>query len=116
MFGTKRLLRRLFPPREAPAGSCRTYLVELLSLDDAGRSVGRKFHAEGEGEPPQWIILDGFSQDQSVDLRPYWERMRRQRLENLTSELTVRETIVKFGDTQQLVDDYRLVLRLPILP
>ncbi|PLY01623.1 MAG: hypothetical protein C0622_06840 [Desulfuromonas sp.] len=112
----KKLLGWLFPLQGAPVKTSLFYQVELLSLDRDGRSLGSKFHAEGDGEPPQWITLDGFSQDQCIDLRPYWEQMRRQGLEDLTTDVTIRETIIKFGATRQLVDDYRLILRRPILP
>lgn len=84
------------------------YDVKLYNLCE-DETLGRlSFHEQGEDSPPEAIILDGFSQNQCIDLNPYWTEISEKQLEEFQTDITVRETIIKFGDTMQLVDHYRL--------
>ena len=68
------------------------------------------FDEQGDSEAPlpQYIVVDGFSHDHIIELKPYWDKLISQGMQNYETTVTVRETIIKFGDTMQLVDDYIL--------
>jgi hypothetical protein len=84
------------------------YKVKLYRLCEDG-TLGRLcYHNKGEESPPEEIILDGFSQNQCIDLDPCWAEILDDHIEEFRADITVRETIIKFGDTMQLVDHYRL--------
>ena len=89
-----------------------SYEIKLHSLDDQG-SLGKvKHHEQGTTEPPEAIIIDGFSEDKYIDLREYWTEILADQLEEYQTDVTTYETIIKFGETQQLVDEYRLVIKV----
>ena len=84
------------------------YDVKLYNLCEDGTLGRLSFHEQGEDSPPEAIILDGFSQNQCIDLDPYWAEILNEYIEDFQTDITVRETIIKFGETMQLVDHYRL--------
>jgi len=81
-----------------------------------------KRHTDGKNNPyatfdeqgdsttplPQYIVVDGYSHDHIVELKPYWDKLIDQGMQNYETTVTVRETVIKFGDTMQLIDDYTL--------
>lgn len=89
------------------------YKVRLYSLDHEGRTGAVRFEYCGKkfATPLQWINLDGFSQNQAIDLSDYWATILQNQLTDFQTDLTVRESIVKFGEVRQLVDHYQLVIQ-----
>jgi hypothetical protein len=88
-----------------------SYSIVLRYLSPDGRPGGIKYQEEGAETPPTAIIIDGFSSDQAIDLREYWERLANDDICYLEVPITIRETIIKFGETQQLVDNYMLRIK-----
>jgi hypothetical protein len=84
------------------------YEIKLCTLCDDGTTGRLKYHDKGEESPPEAIFLDGFSQNQCIDLAPYWAEVLDEHIEEFQTDITVKETIIKFGETMQLVDHYRL--------
>lgn len=87
----------------------KSYDIKLFSLGPDGEHTSLKYHDAGVSAPPEAITLDGFSQDICIDLSAYWADILQQRLEHLHTQITTRETIIKFGDTQQLLDEYEII-------
>lgn len=98
--------------REKLSPRIEQYEVKLFTLDNDGTLGRLKYHAQGETSPPQMILLEGFSQDQYIDLEPYWNTILDQQLEEFRTDIVVHETIIKFGETMQLTDPYRLQISI----
>jgi len=92
----------------APSRPMQRYRVALFHLDSTGTPAGIEYSDEGDGAPPDVIFIDGFSEDHAIDMRGFWSEIREAGLTRFEAPVTIRETIVKFGDTQQLVDHYLL--------
>ena len=90
----------------------KSYDIKLHCLDPEGNPGKVKYHDQGTVEPPEAIIIDGFSEDRYIDLRGYWAEILEDQIEEYRAAITTRETIIKFGDTVQLVDEYELVMRI----
>ena len=88
------------------------YEIKLYRLCEDGTLGRLSYHDHGEESPPGAIVLDGFSQNQCIDLEPYWSEILDKHIEEFQTDITVRETIIKFGDTMQLVDHYRLLISI----
>lgn len=71
-----------------------------------------KYHDQGTTEPPEAIIIDGFSEDRYIDLREHWVEIIADKLEEYQTDISTYETIIKFGETQQLVNEYKLVVKV----
>jgi hypothetical protein len=84
------------------------YAIKLYTLHDDGTLGRLHYQDEGKESPPEAIFLDGFSQNQCIDLAPYWAEVLDEHIEEFQTDITVKETIIKFGETMQLVDHYRL--------
>jgi len=69
-------------------------------------------YKHSSADPQQVICLDGFSRTLTIDLEDYWNLMTVARNTDFSTPVTTYETIVKFGQTQQLVDHYQLVLHI----
>lgn len=103
--------RESIPEHETPLADI-DYKIELIHLSHEGKQVGMTFSDAGNNPPPQLIAVDGFSANHAIDLMGYWSAMEQNQLEQFETTVTLRETIVKFGETQQLVDNYLLRLML----
>ncbi len=88
------------------------YEIKLYGLCADGTLGRLQYQDHGKSAPPEAIILDGFSQSQCIDLEPYWTEVLGKHIEEFQTDVTVRETIIKFGDTMQLVDHYRLLISI----
>ena len=73
-------VQRLSVNGEGCSDDCHRYEIVLYSLSSEGKRKGVAYQAEGEHPLPQSITLDGYSQSQVVDLVPYWQEMKEQRL------------------------------------
>ncbi len=113
MFGLLRPkpVQRFLGNGEGCSDDCLRYQMVLYSLSSEGKRKGVAYQTEGEHPLPQSIALDGYSQNQVIDLAPYWQEMEEQRLGVLCKRVTVYETIIKFGKPMQLVDVYELNIR-----
>lgn len=89
-------------------GDIKSYKIKLHSVDNHNNIVGLKYQDAGESILPQYISIDGYSQDQAISLRVHWEEIQQNQIEHYIASETIRETIVKFGETMQLVDHYQL--------
>ncbi len=99
-----------FHRRPKNLGAMESYDIKLHYLDDQG-SLGKvKHHEQGTTEPPEAIIIDGFSEDRHIDLREYWIEILADQIEEYQTDITAYETIIKFAEIQQLVDEYRIVI------
>lgn len=85
------------------------YVVKLYHVDSDGQRSSLKLEQQGHDDLPEALMIDGFSRTLSIDLESYWKEIVSQRLEHYQTPVSTYETIVKFGDTQQLVNDYELV-------
>ena len=90
----------------------KNYDLKLCYLDDDGNPGKIKYHEQGTTEPPEAIIIDGFSEDRYIDLRNYWTEILEDKIAEFHTDITTYETIIKFGDTQQLVNEYKLVIKV----
>ena len=93
------------------SASIKHFHVQLFKRHSDGKtSPYATFDKQGDSETPlpQYIVVDGFSHDHFIELKPYWDKLTSQGMRNYETTVTVRETIIKFGDTMQLVDDYTL--------
>ncbi len=90
----------------------KSFEVTLYALDSEGRRGKVAFHKKGKSQVPESIVLDGYSKDLHVDLEGYWDEIFENQREEYQTNISTYETIVKFGDTMQLVDDYQLVFKL----
>ena len=97
---------------ETTPGIIKNYEIKLYCLDSEGNSGKEKYHDKGISDPPQAIIIDGFSEDIYIDLREYWSEILEDQIEEYHTDITTRETIIKFGDTVQLIDEYRLEMQV----
>ena len=86
----------------------RHHSIQLIRMNQDGTPGAIKYSEEGEGDPPEVIFIDGFERDQAIDLRAFRGHIQQAGLELFEAPITIRETIFKFGETQQLVDDYLL--------
>jgi len=87
--------------------------VQLFSSNSEGNpATYPKFDKQGDSQDklPQYIVVDGYSQDQMIDLQPYWDDLIPQGVTHYETVITIKETIIKFGDTMQLVDHYLLII------
>ena len=85
--------------------------VQLFKRHTDGKtSPYATFDEQGDSTTPlpQYIVIDGYSHDHIIELQPYWDKLISQGMRDYETTVTVRETIIKFGDTMQLVDDYIL--------
>lgn len=98
--------------QEIEPETIKSYDLKLYYLDDDGNPAKTKYHDQGTTEPPEAIIIDGFSEDRYIDLREYWSEIIENHIEEYQTDITIYETIIKFGETQQLVDEYRLVINV----
>ena len=88
------------------------YTIELFQLDDDGEPGRVVFEEKAKDQHPQGIIVDGFSQDRYIDLQPHWQEISQRQLCSYQAPITTYETIIKFGDTVQLINHYQLVITL----
>ena len=86
------------------------YDIRLYRLDSHGQRGACVLHEQGSGEPPPAISIDGFSRTLSIDLADYWTEIVERRLEHARARTSTYETIVKFGETSQLVNEYELLI------
>ncbi|MCK4502455.1 MAG: hypothetical protein KAU22_05425 [Desulfuromonadales bacterium] len=93
-------------------GIMKSYDIKLHCLDHEGNLGKVKYHDQGTAEPPEAIIIEGFSEARYIDLRGYWTEILAAQIEEYRTAITTRETIIKFGDTVQLVDEYELVMQV----
>lgn len=92
-----------------PFTSYEIILYYLDSEEQRGKVVLRK---QGSSELPEYLVVDGFSKDCFIDLSEYWDEIINDECEHYSTDLTTYETIVKFGDTMQLVNNYQIVFNL----
>ncbi|MCP3670267.1 MAG: hypothetical protein GY814_07515 [Gammaproteobacteria bacterium] len=115
LMGTNAILYgcSLYPIRHQPEVplAIKNYEINLYTRDQKGQQGTVKYHDHGATEPPTAIIVDGFSEDRYIDLRPYWQKIIEHQIDEFKTEITTYETIIKYGDTQQLVDDYLIVIK-----
>jgi len=90
----------------------KSYDLKLCYFDADGNLGKIKYHDQGATKTPEAIIIDGFSEDRYIDLRNYWAEILEDKIAEFQTDITTYETIIKFGDTQQLVDEYRLVIKV----
>lgn len=89
------------------------YEITLYDLDSEGHCASIKLQEQGEKELPEHITVDGFSRDIAIDLSEHWDVfLDDEDIEEYSAKVTTYETIVKFGETKQLVNDYQLVLKI----
>lgn len=88
------------------------YEITLYELKSEGKRGAVKHQEEGGEELPEGISIDGFSRTLFIDLNEYWDDMLENELDDYSAKVTTYETIVKFGETKQLVDNYQIVLKL----
>ncbi len=108
-------LRSLFSLPLSPQPKSRTissHEVTLYTLHGDKERGKIVFHEKGQGALPETILLDGYSRMIGIDLKPYWHKIMQDQLTSYTTSLTTYETIIKFGTTQQLVDEYEIVFKL----
>ena len=86
------------------------YDIRLYRLDSHGQRGACVLHEQGDGEPPQAISVDGFSRTLTIDLAGYWPQIVENRLEHSHARTATYETIVKFGETSQLVTEYEIFI------
>ena len=91
--------------------SPRSFSISLYRLDGDKQSTTAVYQYNGR-EPEQVISLDGFSRTLTIDLDDHWAKMIENQNTDFATPVTTYETIVKFGQTQQLVDHYQLVLHI----
>ena len=103
LFSCKRKTNLLTKP-----AIIKSYGLKIFYLDDNGKI---KYHDQGTTEPPEAIIINCFSEDRHIDLRGYWEEILADQREEYQTDITTYETITKFGETQPLVDEYRLIIK-----
>jgi len=96
------------PPVSNDAPGTDTYKIELLRRNSEGRTAGVSFSTSGSRPFPEAIYVDGYSRDHAISLLDYWPVIEQDGLGYFETPITIRETIIKFGETQQLVDDYLL--------
>ncbi len=97
------------------SASIQHFQVQLFKCHANGKtSPYATFDEQGDSTTPlpQYIVVDGFSHDHVIELQPYWDKLISQDLRDYETTVTVRETIIKFGDTMQLLDDYTLKLHI----
>jgi len=88
------------------------YEITLYELDSEEQRGAIKIHMHGGIDLPEEIVVDGFSRDILIDLNDYWEAMLDNDLDDYSTNVTTYETIIKFGETMQLVNKYQLFLKL----
>ncbi len=94
------------------AGKLNSFEITLYELDPEGQRSKVILHKQGHSEPPKQLVVDGFSQDRYIDLSGYWDEILEDRRKQYCTDLTTHETIVKFGETMQLMNRYQLVFNL----
>jgi hypothetical protein len=57
---------------------------------------------------PQGFVLERYSSDHFVSLEEHWQTILDRKIAHFKTSLTLYETIIKFGNTRQLVNDYEL--------
>lgn len=85
-----------------------SYDIQLFRLNQDKTKGAVCFHMRGSRPLFGGFFINGFSQDQFVDLSLYWPTISEQRLEFFSTSISTYETIVKFGDTLQMTDTYQL--------
>lgn len=95
-----------------PERTVTHYELRLFTVTDDGKRRG--IHVQMQGTPPlpEVITLDGYSHDHFIALKDHWQTIKQQGLRHFTTPVTLYETIVKFGDTQQLVNRYELEIAI----
>lgn len=88
------------------------YDIRLYRLDHQGRRSSLIQQESGHGELPRAFLLDGYSETQCIDLDPGWADVLSHRIELYRTHVATYETIEKFGETQQLVNEYELVFEV----
>jgi len=104
----------LFARRKLHAPPCASasplnYTVALYRLN-GDKPATTAVYQHSSADPQQVICLDGFSRTLTIDLEDYWNMMTVARNTDFSTPATTYETIVKFGQTQQIVDHYQLDL------
>jgi hypothetical protein len=99
-------------PTDEAVNNIMHYDIRLYALDAKGNPAGVKYQDQGISAPPEAITLDGYSRDICVDLAEYWAEILRNHIREFQTDITTRETIIKFGDTQQLVNHYQLQINV----
>jgi len=109
--------RQLVDPPHQPAGEelveqdngpVRYFDVRLFCVDDSGERGGLYYQLRGGPPLPEGFVLDGYSSDHFVSLEEHWQTIVNRKIAHFKTSLTLYETIIKFGDTMQLVNDYEL--------
>jgi len=93
----------------------QSFHVRLFKSNEEGKPAPYPIfdkHGTASDERPQYIAVDGFSKDEYIDLQPYWDNIIHQGIRHYQTVITIRETIVKFGDTMQLVSHYLLTFEV----
>jgi hypothetical protein len=90
---------------ELPVGH---FDVRLFTVAQDGGRKHLYYELRGGPPLPEGFFLDGYSHDHFVSLEEHWGHILEQRLRRFTTSITLYETIVKFGETQQLVQNYEL--------
>ena len=91
--------------------SIQHFQVQLFKRHTDGKTSLHAIFDEQGGSTtplPQFIVVDGFSHDHIIELEPYWNDLIDQNIRSHETAVLIRETIIKFGDTMQLVDHYTL--------
>ncbi|WP_176290262.1 hypothetical protein [Desulfuromonas acetoxidans] len=82
--------------------------VRLFTVSQDGGREHLYYELRGGPPLPEGFFLDGYSHDHFVSLKEHWGLIMEQRLHRFTTPITLYETIIKFGETQQLVQKYEL--------
>ena len=90
----------------------KRYQIILYELNPEGQRGKIVLRKQGNSELPEYLTVDGFSSNRYIDLRGYWDEIIENECEQYCADLATYETIVKFGDTMQLVDKYQIVFIL----
>lgn len=86
--------------------------ISLYAIDRKGQCGLLRERISGTSSLPQALLLNGYSKTQCIDLEPSWSDILRLRLMHYRTRVTTYETIERFGDIQQLVDEYELVFNV----
>jgi hypothetical protein len=88
------------------------YEITLYKLDSEGQRGFVELQEQGGEDLPGSIVVDGFSKDTVIDLNEYWDVMLNGDLGEYITNVTTYETIIKFGEPMQLINNYQIVLKL----
>ncbi|MBU0654634.1 MAG: hypothetical protein KJ914_05800 [Gammaproteobacteria bacterium] len=111
-----RFLKLLSTNRKKQPLTLQHYDLRLYNLGSDNQRGALKAHEHSPGEPPQTLTLDGFSRSLCIDLSPYWAEILQNQLEHYQAHTATYETIVKFGEALQLINEYEIVFDLKYSP